>query len=56
MASVKKPGDAKVRKTYQYAPSESVVVNCVATTFFSHDSTPQAAPKAANPPVKATVR
>jgi type IV pilus assembly protein PilO len=56
MASVKKPGDAKVHKTYQYAPSESVVVNCLATTFFTHDSTPQAAPKAANPPVKATVR
>jgi Tfp pilus assembly protein PilO len=52
MASVKKPGDAKVRRTYQYAPSESVVVNCLATTFFSHDSTPPAAPKAANPPVK----
>jgi Tfp pilus assembly protein PilO len=44
MASVKKPGDARVRKTYQYAPSESVVVNCVATTFFSHESAPQAAP------------
>ncbi len=44
MASVKKPSDAKVRKTYQYAPSESVVVNCVATTFFSHESTPQAVP------------
>ena len=49
MASIKKPGDAKVRKTYQYAPGESVVVNCVATTFFSHESTAQAAPaKAAN--------
>jgi len=52
MASVKKPGDAKVRRSYQYAPSESVVVNCLATTFFSHDSAPQAAPKAANPPAK----
>ncbi len=53
MASVKKPGDAKVRKTYQYAPSESVVVNCLATTFFSHDSTPQAAPpKPANAPAR----
>jgi type IV pilus assembly protein PilO len=53
MASVKKPGDAKVRKTYQYAPSESVVVNYLATTFFSHDSIPQAAsPKPANAPTK----
>jgi len=51
MASVKKPSDAKVRKSYQYAPSESVVVNCVATTFFSHDISPQAAPpKPANAP------
>jgi Tfp pilus assembly protein PilO len=53
MASVKKPGDAKVRKTYQYAPSESVVVNYQATTFFSHDPSPQAAaPKPATPPAK----
>jgi Tfp pilus assembly protein PilO len=49
MASVKRPNDAKVRRAYQYAPSESVVVNCLATTFFSHDSTPQAAPKPATP-------
>ena len=53
MASVKKPGDAKVRKTYQYAPSESVVVSCMATTFFSHDISPQApAPKPANAPAR----
>lgn len=49
MASVRRPNDAKVRRAYQYAPSESVVVNCLATTFFSHDSTPQAAPKPATP-------
>ncbi len=53
MASVKKPTEAKVRKVYQYAPSESVVVNCLATTFFSHESTPQAAPpKPANAPAR----
>jgi len=52
MASVKKPGDAKVRKTYQYAPSESVVLNCLATTFFSHESIPQPAAK----PAKAAAR
>jgi len=44
MSTVKKPTDAKVKKAYQYAPSESVVVSCLATTFFSHESTPQAAP------------
>jgi type IV pilus assembly protein PilO len=53
MATVKKPGDAKVRKTYQYAPSESVVVNCVATTFFSHENSSQAAPPK---PAKASAR
>jgi type IV pilus assembly protein PilO len=43
MASVKKPADARVRKSYQYAPGESVVVNCVATTFFTHEGAPEAA-------------
>jgi len=52
MASVKKPGDAKVRRTYQYAPSETVVVSCLATTFFSHDISPQAPPKPANAPAR----
>jgi len=63
MASVRKPADAKVRKTYQYAPSESVVVNCMATTFFSHDIAPQtatlrtaSAPVANAPAAKAPVR
>lgn len=37
MASVHKPGDAGVKKTYQYGPNESVVVSCVATTYFSKD-------------------
>ncbi len=51
MASIKIPTAAKVRKTYQYAPTESVVVSCVSTTFFSHENTPAAPPKAA-PPAK----
>jgi type IV pilus assembly protein PilO len=37
LASTKKPQDAKVKHTYNYAPGESVVASCVATTFFSHD-------------------
>jgi Tfp pilus assembly protein PilO len=37
MASVSRPGDAKAKHTYQYAPGESVVATCTATTFFSHD-------------------
>ncbi|HYY69221.1 MAG TPA: type 4a pilus biogenesis protein PilO [Terriglobales bacterium] len=53
MASVKRPNEAKVRKVYQYAPSESVVASYLATTFYSHDITPQAAPqKPANVPAK----
>jgi type IV pilus assembly protein PilO len=43
MATPKKQGEAKVKKTYQYAPGESVVATCVATTFFSHDLQPAAA-------------
>ncbi|MGH9524359.1 MAG: type 4a pilus biogenesis protein PilO [Terriglobales bacterium] len=48
MAGVKEPGTAGVRATYQYAPTESVVVNCLTTTFFSRE--PQATTPAA--PVK----
>ncbi len=45
MASTRKPADAGVKKVYQYAPSESVVVGAVATTYFSRDGSA--------PPVKA---
>ena len=44
VASVKKPTEAKTKHTYTYAPGESVVATCTATTFFSHDMTPPAAP------------
>jgi type IV pilus assembly protein PilO len=44
MATTKKPGDAKVKHTYQYAAGASVVVVCDATTFFSHDVAPPSAP------------
>jgi type IV pilus assembly protein PilO len=37
VASTKKPGDAKTLHQYQYAPNESIVATCLATTFFSHD-------------------
>jgi type IV pilus assembly protein PilO len=40
IASTKKAGDAKPKHTYQYAPSESVVATCQASTFFSHDTAP----------------
>ena len=40
VSTTRKPADAKAKKTYQYAPNESVVATCVATTFFSHDIAP----------------
>jgi type IV pilus assembly protein PilO len=42
IATVKKPGEAKTKHTYQYAPNESIVATCQASTFFSHDTTPPA--------------
>lgn len=43
VASTKKASEAKVKHQYKYAPNESVVATCTATTFFSHDSAPAAA-------------
>lgn len=40
IATPKKGTEAKVKHTYQYAPNESVVATCVASTFFSHDVAP----------------
>jgi type IV pilus assembly protein PilO len=42
VSTIKKPSDAKVKHTYQYAPNESIVATCEATTFFSHDLAPSA--------------
>jgi type IV pilus assembly protein PilO len=52
VASTRKPADAKTKKTYQYAPNESVVATCTATTFFSHDLDPAAMAKPGQSPVK----
>ncbi len=40
VATTRKPTEAKAKKVYQYAPGESVVATCIATTFFSHDIAP----------------
>ncbi len=56
MATVKKPSDARVKKTYAYAPGETTVATCVATTFYSHEDSkkpgppPPARPGAPAPP------
>src|SRR5579863_7072360 len=42
IAPPKLNSQAKVKHTYQYAPNESIVATCQATTFFSHDLTPGA--------------
>ena len=42
VATTRKPSDAKVKHTYQYASNESIVATCSATTFFSHDLAPPA--------------
>ena len=47
MANTKKGSEAKAKHSYQYAPNESVVATCTATTFFSHDTQPAAAPSTA---------
>ena len=44
VSSVRNPQAAKAKKTYQYAPNETVVVTCTATTFFSHETEPAAVP------------
>lgn len=45
MASVKTPNAARVKKTYPYAPTETVVANFTATTFYSvASSAPAPAP------------
>jgi len=40
VASTHKPGDARAKHSYQYAPGESVVATCLTTTYFSHDLDP----------------
>jgi len=43
MSNTKTTSPSKVKGTYQYAPGETVVASCTATTFFSHEPD-QAAP------------
>src|SRR5262245_24624125 len=43
VATPKRSSEVKAKGKYQYAPNESVVATCTATTFFSHDA-PEPAP------------
>jgi type IV pilus assembly protein PilO len=47
VATTRKPQEAKTKHAYSYAPGESVVATCTATTFFSHDLAPPASAPAA---------
>jgi type IV pilus assembly protein PilO len=49
VATTKTPGGAKTKRTYQYAPNESVVASFTATTYFSHDLQSSAAGAGAKP-------
>jgi len=44
MASVERSGEAKVKRHYNYAPNETVVASCVATTYFSREAPATSAP------------
>jgi type IV pilus assembly protein PilO len=52
VSTTRKPADAKAKKTYQYAPNESIVATCKATTFFSHDMDPAGTGKPGQAAVK----
>src|SRR5215470_13132056 len=43
VATTKNPATAKAKRTYQYAPNESVISTFIATTYFSRDVQPAAA-------------
>src|SRR6266567_5041813 len=47
VANTKKGSEVKAKHAYQYAPNETVVATCLATTFFSHDTQPAATTVAA---------
>lgn len=40
MSTTKNTGPSKIKTSYAWAPGESVVASCTATTFFSHDLVP----------------
>jgi type IV pilus assembly protein PilO len=49
VATTKNPSGAKAKRTYTYAPNESIIATFVATTYFSHNTQPSAAGAGAKP-------
>ena len=59
MATVQEPGPAKTKKRYKYAPAETVVASCTATSYYTQDApavTPAPAAGAAVKPVSAPAK
>jgi type IV pilus assembly protein PilO len=56
MGNMKSGSSAKVKGGYQYAPGETVLANCTATTFFSHEPDQPAASGKPGQAVPATVK
>jgi len=53
VSTTKNPNGAKAKRTYAYAPNESIVATFTATTYFSHDTQPSAAGAGAKPGTRA---
>jgi len=49
VSTTKNPSGAKAKRTYTYAPNESIIATFVATTYFSHNTQPSAAGAGAKP-------
>jgi type IV pilus assembly protein PilO len=49
MGNTKSGSAAKVKTNYAYAPGETVLASCTATTFFSHEPEDMSAPAPAKP-------
>jgi type IV pilus assembly protein PilO len=49
MGNTKRGSEAKVKGSYTYAPGETVLASCTATTFFSHEPEEMPAPGPAKP-------
>jgi len=49
VSTTRNPSGAKAKRTYIYAPNESIIATFTATTYFTHDATPAAPAAGAKP-------
>jgi len=52
VSTTRNPNGAKAKRTYVYAPNESIIATFTATTYFTHDSMLAAGAKPATPAAK----